>query len=423
MALNRDQQAGFMQVIKFINGTEKYMNISGPAGTGKTFFISQIAEGILRHKKQSSTLDAVVITATTNKAVAVIAEAMPNRSKEIKTVYNFMNLRVKENFSTGKTSVIPTNSWRVHQGILLIIDECSMVNKELFKWLDSGLSSSCKVIFVGDMNQLAPIREEISPIYTENYNTAYLTIPVRNAGKQALMDLCEQARQTVLTGVFTKIKEVPGVIDFVDGPTLKGVLEREYLKEDPNHRVISYTNKRVIEYNTYIRMLRGYTNPFEVGEILSNNAAVDLMGKQRLYTDQIVRVTSIIADVMNTDIILGHAFRTITMEVEDVTTGRKHEATSFAFPNDRRDVLKHYSDNTTWDKYFRIKNSIPDLRSVAASTTHKAQGSTYDSVIVDLADIGKSTNKGQTARMQYVALSRPKTKITIRGALPDRYFQ
>ena len=43
MGLNKDQQAGFLDVIKFINNpSQKYMHVSGGAGTGKTFFVKQI---------------------------------------------------------------------------------------------------------------------------------------------------------------------------------------------------------------------------------------------------------------------------------------------------------------------------------------------------------------------------------------------
>lgn len=84
--------------------------------------------------------------------------------------------------------------------------------------------------------------------------------------------------------------------------------------------------------------------------------------------------------------------------------------------------MKYYSSRKQWDKYFKVKNNFPDLRSVAASTAHKAQGSTYDTVIIDLADIGTCTNLDQTARMIYVGLSRPRSRLYIRGQLPARYF-
>ena len=423
MALNKDQQAVFMKVIKFINGPDQFMDVSGGAGTGKTYLISQIADGILKHQT-NKTMHSVAITATTNKAAAVISDAMPHRAGEIGTIYSFMNLRVSENFSTGAVKIVPTPNWCVHSGTLIIVDECSMVNSDLFKYINKGIDSTCKVLFVGDKNQLAPVKENISPIYNQKgMDSGLLSVSVRNAGQQKLMDLCEQAKQTVLTGKFTRIKEVPGVIDFVDGTTLKGILEREFLNEDPSKRVLSYTNARVIQYNSFIRQLRSYTRPYEVGEILSNNSSAELLGKERLYTDQVVRVVRVIDDFMDKSIITDEELRMIMMDVEDVNSGITYSVTAFADHNDRAEVLKFYSQNKSWERFFKIKNSYPDLRSVSASTTHKAQGSTYDSVIVDLADIGKSTNKEQTARLQYVALSRPRFRLYIRGELSERYFK
>ncbi len=425
MALNKEQQRSFLNVIKFINDPNQHsMDLSGGAGTGKTYFIAQVAKGILRHKDQGSPLHTVAVTATTNKAVAVIAEAIGNSISEVETVYSFMNLRVSENYTTGTVKIVPTKTWQVHSGTLLIIDECSMISKELFKWLDAGLDNTCKILYVGDRNQLSPIKEEISPIYTQNYKTSLLTIPVRNAEQPALIALCEQMKQTVMTGIFTPIVEVPGVIDLINGSQLKGILEREYCWEDASRRVLAYTNKRVIEYNTHIRGLRGYHDPFVQGEILSNNSATNGSGRNAntLYTDQLVRVMDITEDVENESVIPGYKVRTITMEVEDITTDVIYEITCFADVDDRAEVLKFYSSANRWDKYFQIKSNFPDLRSVAASTIHKAQGSTYESVIVDLNDIGRCTIKSQTARMQYVALSRARDRLYIRGALPERYF-
>ena len=424
MGLNKEQQSAFIDNIDFINdSSRKYHNVSGGAGTGKTYFISQVADGILRHKDSKSPLHTVEITATTNKAAAVIKDAMPHRATSIQTVYSFLNLRVSENFSTGEVKCVPTKNWCVYSGVFLIIDECSMVNSELFKYLEMAVDNTCKVLFVGDKNQLAPVKEHISPIYKKNYTTSYLKTPVRNAGQPALMALCEQVKETVLTGVFTPIVEVPGVIDFLDGGQLKGVMERDYDQEDVGKRILSYTNRRVVEYNTYIRQIRGYQEPFEVGEILSNNSAAELAGKERMYTDQLVRVVEILSNQVNSDVVPGEDLETITLVVEDLSHKGQYEVTAFADPEDRANVLKYYAGLKKWDRYFKAKNTFPDFRSVAASTTHKAQGSTYDDVIVDLADIGKCTNNGQTARMQYVALSRPKDHIFIRGKLPERYFE
>lgn len=421
--LNEEQRAAFMDVLAWLNDpSRKYHRVSGGAGTGKSFFISKVADDILRHKGPDSRLIDVAITATTNKAAAVLAASMPHRRSDIGTIYSYMNLRVSQNFSDGTQKIVPTRNWVVHDCTLIIVDEASMVNANLMEYIDKGTTSDCKILFVGDKNQLAPVKESLSPVYAQPISESLLIHPVRNAEQPALMELCEQAKQTVLTGVFTKIKEVPGVIDFIDGNQMKGILEREYHQEDAGKRVLSYTNQRVLQYNDYVRQLRGYTKPFEVGEVVTNNQSAELVTKERLYTDQMVKIVSIDEEYFDGQIVPGHDIPMMRLTVADIDTGAEYYVNVFADYVDRTNVLKHYGGLKKWDRYFKVRDNYPDLRSVAASTTHKAQGSTYQSVIVDLADIGKSTNKEQTARMQYVALSRPKHRIYIRGELPERYF-
>ena len=422
--LNDDQRKAFMDVIQFLNDpTRKHHSISGGAGVGKTFFISKVEADILKHTNSDVRLNHVAITATTNKAAAVLAEAMPHKIGDITTIYSYMNLRVHSNYNTGEQTLTPTRNWAVHTNTLIIIDEASMVSRALWEYIDKGTSSNCKVLFVGDKNQLAPVKESLSPVYTNTMSESLLNVPVRNAEQPALMELCEQAKETVLTGKFTRIKEVPGVIDFLDGPSMQGLLEREYHQEDPTKRVLCYTNKRVLEYNSYIRQLRGYTNAYEVGEVLTNNQSAELVTKERLYTDQMVEVKSIDRKFEEEGLIQDVGIPMVEMTVECVTYGVQYYVTVFEDFADRAEALKYFSSRKKWHTYFKIRDNYPDLRSVAASTTHKAQGSTYKSVIVDLADIGKSTNREQTARMQYVALSRPKSRLYIRGELPERYFE
>ncbi len=421
--LNSEQRNAFIDVLAFLNDpTRKMHRISGGAGTGKTFFISKVVGDILKHTNSDCPVSYVVITATTNKATSVLTDAMPHRRGDIETIYTFMNLRVASNFNDGTQKVIPTAKWTVHDRVFIIVDEASMVNKALMDYLMSGTTANCKILFVGDKNQLSPVGEKISPVYAREMTESLLTKPVRNAEQPALMDLCSQAVQTVITGVFTKIKEVPGVIDFVDGNQLQGLLEREYSTEDLSKRVLSYTNKRVIEYNTFIRETRGYVEPYNVGEILVNNTSAELADKTRLFTDQTVEILEVSEPYFNGDIVPGHDIPMLDLELEDPNTFSVYSVTVFADPEDRANVMSHYKGMKKWFQFYKVRDKFPDLRSVAASTTHKAQGSTYGSVIVDLADIGRSTNKEQTARMQYVALSRPKSRIYIRGELPARYF-
>ena len=423
-SLNQEQRQAFQDVLAFINDpNRKFHRVSGGAGTGKSFFISKVADEILRHKDPTCSLNSVAITATTNKAAAVLKNTMQHRRGEIQTIYSFMNLRVHNDITSGEARVVPTQRWIVHHNALIIVDEASMVNRNLYDYIDKGTTKDCKILFVGDKNQLAPVKENISPVYSKNKTESLLLKSVRQEGQQALMDLAEMAKETVLTGKFFEIQEVPGVIDFVTGNQLKGILEREYHTENPNKRILCYTNSRVQDYNLYVRKLRGYTENYEVGEMLTNNSSAELVDKTRLYTDQIVEVLSRSPSYAADYIVPGHTIDMVDLEVRDPETLQIYQVSVCEEPNDREEVLKYWKSRKKWDRFFKFRDATPDLRSVAASTTHKAQGSTYDEVIVDLQDIGKCTQDEMAARLQYVALTRPKNRLYIRGNLPERFFK
>src|SRR6056297_546160 len=102
-SLNQDQRDAFTDVLNFINDpTRKFHRVSGGAGTGKSFFISKVADDILKHKAPGTRLYNVAVTATTNKAAAVLKNTMPYRRGDIQTIYSFMNLRVHNDYSTGE---------------------------------------------------------------------------------------------------------------------------------------------------------------------------------------------------------------------------------------------------------------------------------------------------------------------------------
>ncbi len=422
--LNQEQRDAFADVLDFINDpNRKFHRVSGGAGTGKSFFISKVADDILKHKGANSTLRSVAITATTNKAAAVLKGSMQHRRSEIETIYSFMNLRVHNDFNTGEQRVVPTAKWTVHTGTLIIVDEASMVNRNLYDYIDKGTTNDCKILFVGDKNQLAPVKENISPVYSNAKSESFLTKAVRQENQQALMDLADMAKETVLTGKFFPIPSVPGVIDHITGNQMKGILERDFAQEDASRRILCYTNQRVRDYNLYVRQLRGYTQNYEVGEMLTNNSAAELVDKTRLYTDQVVQVIERSDPYENPNLVPGVILDMVDLVVQDPETLAIYEVTVTEDPNDREEVLKYWKSRKKWDRFFKFRDNHPDLRSVAASTTHKAQGSTYNEVIVDLADIGKSTQEEQTARLLYVALTRPRNRLYIRGELPERYFE
>lgn len=77
------------------------------------------------------------------------------------------------------------------------------------------------------------------------------------------------------------------------------------------------------------------------------------------------------------------------------------------------DALNYFKKAKDWPNFFLLKNNFIDLRNREASTIHKAQGSTYDFVILIMDDIFSCRDVSQLRRMLYVAASRAKDVVYI----------
>lgn len=84
-------------------------------------------------------------------------------------------------------------------------------------------------------------------------------------------------------------------------------------------------------------------------------------------------------------------------------------------------LIKFYQKDKNWNRYFHLKNTYPDLRPRDAATVHKAQGSTYDTVFVDLSNLSTCHNPVMVARLLYVAFTRARTRVVLYGELAAKY--
>lgn len=64
-----------------------------------------------------------------------------------------------------------------------------------------------------------------------------------------------------------------------------------------------------------------------------------------------------------------------------------------------------------WPEYFRLKDTYIDLRHAEALTIHKSQGSTFDTVFVDVPSLQACRNPNERRRLLYVACSRARSKL------------
>jgi exodeoxyribonuclease-5 len=432
VTLTAGQQSAADAFFSFLMGTHTYFNISGTAGTGKTFLMAYLANQVMKNYYDACKLlnikpeyHTVHFTATTNKAAEVLEQAL---SKPVQTLHSFMALTVRDDFKTGKSFITKTNSWTQHKQIILFIDECSMIDRQLYKLIKETYIN-CKIVYVGDHAQMAPVGETISEIYADiaPENFAVLTEPVRNAGSPALVQLCAQLRETVETGVFQPIMAVPGVIEYLPHSALEDKLRESFLDLDPACRALCYTNDRVHGYNEFIRTdVRNQPAEPIVGEILvvaqtsTASRGMTLNVERELVLKE---VGPIEIDDRYDDIFPDGApieYRTVAChivnrptEVFKLRLAVQQERVNYA--------KKHFAKQKQWSEFYGLRDSYADLRDKSACTVYKSQGSTYDFVFVDLDNIGTSFDAGQVARMLFVAISRARHRVYLYGSLPHRY--
>lgn len=420
--LNQKQKEAAAGFLQFLFEPNKELIISGPGGVGKTFLMSHMIDTVMPQYHATCTMmgmqpeyDSVVMTATTNKAAEVLAQST---QRPAETIHSFLNLKVQDDFTTGKSKLIKTGAWYVHARKIIFIDECSMIDRDLRNIILEG-TMGCKIIYVGDHCQLAPVMESISPIYTDKLPFFQLTEPMRNAGQPALIALCKQLRHTVETGEFLPIQTTPGVIDWITSDQAEEEIQREFAQQS-NSRILAYTNKRVMDFNDYIRQIRNYSSQLEDGEEVINNSMVKI-GKAILSVEEELRVISQNASTENIEI-----ERDVELEIRYAKLESHHGGVidNVPIPVDRTHfhaLIKHYQRNKDWHRYFRLKNNFPDLRPRDSATVHKSQGSSYDTVFVDLTNLSSCHQPNLAARLLYVAFTRAKNRIVLFGDLASKY--
>lgn len=418
--LNAGQQKAAEGFFEFLLGNQKELIISGPGGVGKTFLMGHLIDTIIPHYLEickmmglNAIYNSVQMTATTNKAAEVLGKAT---GRPTSTIHSLLRLRIQDDWNTGATKLVKGRDWEVHSNKILFIDEASMIDGALLNMIHEG-TINCKIVYVGDHCQLAPITEVLSPIYRMNLPFYELTEPMRNSEQPALMAVCNQLRQTVETQQFKPIRVVPGVIDYLDGDQMEKAVNTAFLNPENPYRMLCYTNRRAVDYNNHIRGIRNYGEFFEEGEMVVNNSAVFVNGIMMSVENEYEIVE--VGESQHVEI----DYETF-LEVRKCTLRGVHNTVCPLIPVSREhfeSLVKYFAKQKNWVKYFHLKNNFPDLRPKDAATVHKAQGSTYDTVFIDLEDVSACRNPSQAARLLYVAFTRARQRVVLYGRLAPKY--
>jgi len=428
--LTQDQKNASDQFMRFLqDSSQKYMVIAGAAGTGKSTLVRYLLDtlavkkqllnvilGDLAYDEDATAGDIIMdypveLTATTNKAAAVLSE-LTNRP--CSTIHARLGLVPRENYSTGEVRFVRGRDAQDIYDSLVVIDEGSFIDDPLKETIDIS-TPGCKVVIIGDQYQLAPVKQEIPVMDKLECTKVVLDKIMRHGG--IIAEVGALFRHAVKTGEFQPIRVDGQHIQIVNGETFQQMIVQEFTHPEytgNTARVLAWKNDTVNRYNMFIRHIRGSSTLYEKGDVLITSRPIyakTKFGTTCLYnTDATVQIKEILKDDIQHDI----PGRWVALNHRD----------TFFLPNDPIKAMRYLSSlkrKKEWRDYFYLQKAWLDLRPAFASTVHKSQGSTYDTVYINLSDIGCCQVPSDVARMMYVAITRAAKRVVLYGQLPPRY--
>jgi len=409
--LTTDQSSALAEIRAFLMGNEKEFLLTGGSGSGKSTLMSHVLSSMEKFESMAVALDPnhnklyeYHCCATTNEAAKILSEKTGYGAE---TVFKKFKLFLSKNYKTGNLDINTSKAIYYNQ-CLLLIDEVSMLSDHLREVLNTLTSNSCKIIYLGDKEQLDAVKAKCT-VFDEGLPSAHLTTNNRNnndIGELGLLfkDAVISGKLPVLNGIDTD------QIKYVNGDQFRDLIERDFdlLQEVDDKRIITYTNERAIEYNNFIRAHHNKGGYIE-GEQLFTNEAIMSEGTTIAPNNALVTIK----EVTNDATYQGLSGTNIKIEYSGNT------ARGF-IPNDAKaakKVLKELSKAKAWSDFFNMQEVIFDLRPRFASTSHKTQGSTLKTVYVDLNDIATCYSVKTIARLLYVGITRATDRVYLYGSL------
>ena len=464
---NKEQQSAIINAVSFLKTNTdptQYYVIEGKAGTGKT----TIAKEILKEFEDEQ----IYVAAVSHKAKGVIKNSFgeDTRGKKFFSIASLLGMKgINDNDTqTTKFQVGLKVPLLDNPPALLVIDEASMITEDVLKKIidiNSSLSRPFQMLFLGDIGQIQPIRDDQSEFYrthkdllnkkSDIFNSKHkskLITRVRQGEANPILPYADYfwensqkenpelnptqhiVRNNQITDkgslLFSNSEEeiLNSVIKAVKNAVEKGLT---------NHvKIVTYHVNEKTELNQKIHeALFGKDSNYLKGDMLILNSPYDLPDvSATMENSSEIQIKSI----QDTDV---DEFGVHTLYLE--TNGKAYTRTG----NEQKDcVIQVVSRNDiglynqklqelasrakrqtnkalkrqAWGDFWEYKGRYADVDFGYAITAHKSQGSTYDIVVVDEKDImgTTATSNQEKSELIYTALTRPRKTAIVISSVP-----
>ena len=464
---NKEQQSAIINAVAFLkHNTDptQYYVIEGKAGTGKT----TIAKEILKEFEDEQ----IYVAAVSHKAKGVIKNSFgeDTRGKKFFSIASLLGMKgINDNDTqTTKFQVGTKVPLLDNPPALLVIDEASMITEDVLKKIidiNSSLSRPFQMLFLGDIGQIQPIRDDQSEFYRTHKDLLNKKSDIFNSKhKSKLITRVRQGEANPIlpyadyfwensqkeSPEFNPTQHIVRNNQITDkGSLLFSNSEAEVLnsvikavknavdKGLTNHvKIVTYHVNEKAELNQKIHeALFGKDSDYSKGDMLILNSPYDLPDvNATMENSSEIQIKSI----QDTDV---DEFGVNTLYLE--TNGTAYTRTGdekkdcviqvvsrndIGLYNKKLNELASYAKRQTnkvlkrqaWGDFWDYKGRYADVDFGYAITAHKSQGSTYDIVVVDEKDImgTTATSNQEKSELIYTALTRPRKTAIVISSVP-----
>ena len=464
-----DQNRAYNELIEFINKpynpNDFKRALIGPAGTGKTYLVKALI------KNCNLTYSQIGLAAPTHKACRVLGDSIGIPGVKVNTLQSDLGLRLNfdvEKFDITKPPFDPKGKIKIGDYKVYIVDESSMINRGLCSFLEKTCKTKqCKLIYIGDASQLAPVGEKYSPAFKAIKNNALNQI-VRQEEDNPVKTLLSLLRFDIDHKSFNFLNYITKNRECFDEFNTKGYKvctqqefnnivsinfnDEELTRNVDFAKVIGYTNMCVSSWNKFIR--NSIIQDAEKSIITKNDLIISYTTIVNEFNDIVIANSEeyILKDVVNythpdyelsgflVKFIAIHGGKVTTplfiVDHKDPISINRYVKISEALINSAKNTsIKLRAQK--WKEYYTFKESCLLLTNIAnpitgsiiygrdldygfALTAHKSQGSTFDTALVDVNDIVYNkygqpyTDAEEINRRLYVACSRCKNKLYLK---------
>jgi exodeoxyribonuclease-5 len=464
-SLNSDQKTAFEDLRDFIcdKGDDNVYVLKGWAGTGKTYCVSVLVRYVLEVIHPTHNWYRIAVTGPTNKSVRVIKKTsgLKNPRVTFQTIHKLLGLTERIT-RDGLQEFVNQGDFepKIKTVKLLIIDEVSMLNDDLFQSIIK-YRDRIKIICMGDPAQIPPVgridcipfREELAEEY--RIKTLSLKQIMRQKKDNAIIESSVAIRSDLSrpknpVEPITNLNEKGEGIEFLNLNTpeirkgFSAILRRYFVtdefKKDPEYaKVIAWRNKTVATMNDVIRKViygdEALGSKILVGEKLIANNPVIQSESIVLNTNDEFSVDSF---TISSDNLRYHVsdhpdaepfpitlkyYETVVSYLDDedetirVNIQILHEDSEEDFKKlanmlKSRAIEKKGKDKS-WLVYYNFLRKYADVNYAYCTSAHKSQGSTYNTTFVLEDDIDMNWDIVERNRIKYTSYTRSSRKLYV----------